>query len=410
MYVLYLGLRHQETSLEVLEQVHFKEEDIQLALTALKREKSVLEAAILSTCNRTELYLVVDQLHTGRYYGKQFLARWFDLDLALLETHLQILEDLSAVHQLLRVATGLESRILGEYQILNQVKQAFFLAQETGTSGVILNELFRRVLTFAKRMHHQYRINERPLSISLTAMQLLEFLKPSAQTILIIGLGEIGQLLVKYALKRPFTTVRLLNRTLSKMEPYQRDPRVQIYSWEQMKEALCGVDVVFSAAATGQRYLNREIVASTSLVFDLCLPRTCETGIGERLLTIEDIQGRLDEHYEKRQEIAMGIAQEVEAEVLYFNQWRQQLGIIPLIQEIREYALGIQEASFASLERKLPELTDRQRKVIQKHMKGISNQLIKNSILQLKERSIGDQASHDIAVIRSVFGFSEEEL
>ncbi|MBF0698455.1 glutamyl-tRNA reductase [Streptococcus danieliae] len=410
MYVLYLGLRHQETSLEVLEQVHFKEEDIQLALTALKREKSVLEAAILSTCNRTELYLVVDQLHTGRYYGKQFLARWFDLDLALLETHLQILEDLSAVHQLLRVATGLESRILGEYQILNQVKQAFFLAQETGTSGVILNELFRRVLTFAKRMHHQYRINERPLSISLTAMQLLEFLKPSAQTILIIGLGEIGQLLVKYALKRPFTTVRLLNRTLSKMEPYQRDPRVQIYSWEQMKEALFGVDVVFSAAATGQRYLNREIVASTSLVFDLCLPRTCETGIGERLLTIEDIQGRLDEHYEKRQEIAMGIAQEVEAEVLYFNQWRQQLGIIPLIQEIREYALGIQEASFASLERKLPELTDRQRKVIQKHMKGISNQLIKNSILQLKERSIGDQASHDIAVIRSVFGFSEEEL
>ncbi|MVX58086.1 glutamyl-tRNA reductase [Streptococcus danieliae] len=410
MYVLYLGLRHQETSLEVLEQVHFKEEDIQLALTALKREKSVLEAAILSTCNRTELYLVVDQLHTGRYYGKQFLARWFDLDLALLETHLQILEDLSAVHQLLRVATGLESRILGEYQILNQVKQAFFLAQETGTSGVILNELFRRVLTFAKRMHHQYRINERPLSISLTAMQLLEFLKPSAQTILIIGLGEIGQLLVKYALKRPFTTVRLLNRTLSKMEPYQRDPRVQIYSWEQMKEALFGVDVVFSAAATGQRYLNREIVASTSLVFDLCLPRTCETGIGERLLTIEEIQGRLDEHYEKRQEIAMGIAQEVEAEVLYFNQWRQQLGIIPLIQEIREYALGIQEASFASLERKLPELTDRQRKVIQKHMKGISNQLIKNSILQLKERSIGDQASHDIAVIRSVFGFSEEEL
>ena len=118
----------------------------------------------------------------------------------------------------------------------------------------------------------------------------------------------------------------------------------------------------------------------------------------------------MDEHYEKRQEIAMGIAQEVEAEVLYFNQWRQQLGIIPLIQEIREYALGIQEASFASLERKLPELTDRQRKVIQKHMKGISNQLIKNSILQLKERSIGDQASHDIAVIRSVFGFSEEEL
>lgn len=405
MYLLYVGVTHRVAPLSILERVHFSDEQKKEALLKLKAEKSILEDVILSTCNRTELYLVVDQLHTGRYYSKHFLADWFQIDIEELEPYLTFKEGNEALEHLFRVSIGLDSKIVGETQVLGQLKQAFLSAQETGTTGIVLNQAFRQAVTFAKRMHDVYRINARPMSIGLTSLQMLdkEDLDYENTKIVVIGLGEIGQLVTKYVLQRPFQSIRLVNRTLSKANPYLTEERIQAYSWDQLEEAVKDADIIFTAIKSEGYILYPHMVKAGAIVFDLCLPRTCHPNSAITIYNIENITSELQAFFEERNEIAKNIEAEISSELVSFEEWKQQLGIIPLIQEIREKAIQAQESAMESLLRKLPDLTEREKKQISKHMKSIINQILKEPLLQLKEMSVGENSEYDIALIAKIF-------
>lgn len=405
MYLLYVGVTHRVAPLSVLERVHFSDEEKIAALKKLKAEKSILEDVILSTCNRTELYLVVDQLHTGRYYSKHFLADWFQIDIEELEPYLTFKEGNEALEHLFRVSIGLDSKIVGETQVLGQLKQAFLSAQETGTTGIVLNQAFRQAVTFAKRMHDVYRINARPMSIGLTSLQMLdkEDLDYENTKIVVIGLGEIGQLVTKYVLQRPFQSIRLVNRTLSKANPYLTEDRIQAYSWDNLEEAVKDADIIFTAIKSEGYILYPHMVKAGAIVFDLCLPRTCHPNSSITIQNIENITSELQAFFEERNEIAKSIEAEISSELVSFEEWKQQLGIIPLIQEIREKAIQAQQSAMESLLRKLPDLTDREKKQISKHMKSIINQILKEPLLQLKEMSVGENSEYDIALIAKIF-------
>lgn len=405
MYLLYVGVTHRVAPLSILERVHFSDEEKKEALLKLKKEKSILEDVILSTCNRTELYLVVDQLHTGRYYSKHFLADWFQIDIEELEPYLTFKEGNEALEHLFRVSIGLDSKIVGETQVLGQLKQAFLSAQETGTTGIVLNQAFRQAVTFAKRMHDVYRINARPMSIGLTSLQMLdkEDLDYENTKIVVIGLGEIGQLVTKYVLQRPFQSIRLVNRTLSKADPYLTEDRIQAYSWDELEEAVKDADIIFTAIKSEGYILYPHMVKAGAIVFDLCLPRTCHPNSAITIHNIENITSELQAFFEERNEIAKNIEAEISSELVSFEEWKQQLGIIPLIQEIREKAIQAQESAMESLLRKLPDLTEREKKQISKHMKSIINQILKEPLLQLKEMSVGENSEYDIALIAKIF-------
>lgn len=405
MYLLYVGVTHRVAPLSVLERVHFSDEEKIVALKKLKAEKSILEDVILSTCNRTELYLVVDQLHTGRYYSKHFLADWFQIAIEELEPYLTFKEGNEALEHLFRVSIGLDSKIVGETQVLGQLKQAFLSAQETGTTGIVLNQAFRQAVTFAKRMHDVYRINARPMSIGLTSLQMLdrEDLDYENTKIVVIGLGEIGQLVTKYVLQRPFQSIRLVNRTLSKANPYLTEDRIQAYSWDDLDDAVKDADIIFTAIKSEGYILFPHMVKAGAIVFDLCLPRTCHPNSAITIHNIENITSELQAFFEERNEIAKSIEAEISSELVSFEEWKQQLGIIPLIKEIREKAIQAQESAMESLLRKLPDLTDREKKQISKHMKSIINQILKEPLLQLKEMSVGENSEYDIALIAKIF-------
>lgn len=405
MYLLYVGVTHRVAPLSVLERVHFSDEEKIAALKKLKAEKSILEDVILSTCNRTELYLVVDQLHTGRYYSKHFLADWFQIDVEELEPYLTFKEGNEALEHLFRVSIGLDSKIVGETQVLGQLKQAFLTAQETGTTGIVLNQAFRQAVTFAKRMHDVYRINARPMSIGLTSLQMLdrEDLDYENTKIVVIGLGEIGQLVTKYVLQRPFKSIRLVNRTLSKADPYLTEERIQAYSWDELDEAVKDADIIFTAIKSEGYILYPDMLKTGAIVFDLCLPRTCHPNPSITIHNIGNITSELQAFFEERNEIAKDIEAEISSELVSFEEWKQQLGIIPLIQEIREKAIQAQESAMESLLRKLPDLTEREKKQISKHMKSIINQILKEPLLQLKEMSVGENSEYDIALIAKIF-------
>ena len=406
MHLLYVGLTHRETPLTILERAHFSDQEGLKALKLLKREKSILENIILSTCNRTELYLVVDQLHTGRYYSKHFLADWFQIPVKELEEYLVFREGDEALRHLLRVSIGLESKIVGESQVLGQLKQAFLTAQDAGTTGIVLNQAFKQALTFAKRMHDTYRINDRPISIGLTAIQELDRLglDYSTKKVAVIGLGEIGQLVTKYALQRPFESVMLL----SKAQAFLTEDRVSAHGWDELEAVLADADVVFSAVKTEEYIIFPSMVKADTIVFDLCLPRSCHPSSSLKLYNIENLTNQLEQYKAERQEIAGRIALEIDEELVKFADWRQQLGIIPLIQEIRDKALEAQASAMESLNRKFPDLTEREQKQISKHMKSIINQVLKEPILQLKELSVGEHSDYDIALIAKIFGLHRE--
>lgn len=410
MYLLYVGLTHKESPLSLLEKVYLADQDLPLALAFLKGEKSVLEVVLVSTCHRTELYLVVDQLHTGRYYGKRFLASWFGLSDEQLARSCQFKEEEQAICHLLRVSVGLEAKILGETQILGQLKQAFMKAQEEGATGVVLNHMFRQVLTFAKRMHESYQINARPASLGLTAIQELDHQSFDYQDkqVLVLGLGQIGQLVTKYVLKRPFARIYLCNRTLSKASPFLLEERVSAHAWSDFPQLVAKADVIFSAVKVEQAIIEPGMAKPDALIFDLCLPRTVDRRVSQRLYNLDDLTNQLDGYQAERQQIAGQIDLEIEQELVAFQVWRQSLGVIPVIRDLREKALGAKEAALMSLERKLPHLTQREKKVIDKHMKGIVNQLIKEPILQIKELSVGERAADDLALVRRLFGLREE--
>lgn len=172
MHFIVLSVNYRTAPVEIREKLAFSDEHLSETILELNQEKSILENVIVSTCNRTELYVVADQLHTGRYYVKRFLANQFSLELDYVKKYIEIKEETDAVRHLMKVTAGLDSMVLGETQILGQVRKAFQVAQEVESSGLIFNQLFKQAVTVAKRAHRETAIGENAVSISYAAVEL----------------------------------------------------------------------------------------------------------------------------------------------------------------------------------------------------------------------------------------------
>lgn len=172
MYVVVVSVNYRTAPVEIREKLTFNQTELAEAMKALQKQKSMLENVIVSTCNRTEIYAVVDQLNTGRYYIKTFLADWFGLDKEQIVPYLRIYEEREAIEHLFRVACGLDSMILGETQILGQVRTSFLLAQQENTIGTVFKQLFKQAITLAKRAHAETEIGANAVSVSYAAVEL----------------------------------------------------------------------------------------------------------------------------------------------------------------------------------------------------------------------------------------------
>ncbi|GAE92656.1 glutamyl-tRNA reductase [Gracilibacillus boraciitolerans JCM 21714] len=218
MHILAAGINYRTAPVEVREMLAFKEERLPEAMTELNDRKSILENVILSTCNRTEIYAVVDQLHTGRYFIKQFLADWFGIDKEEFLPHIIIYENEAAIEHLFRLSCGLESMIMGETQILGQVKQSFLLAQQHKITGTIFNELFKQAITHGKRSQRETMIGENAVSVSYAAVELAKkiFTDLREKHIVVIGAGKMGELAAKNLYGSGAEKITVVNRTLDK--------------------------------------------------------------------------------------------------------------------------------------------------------------------------------------------------
>lgn len=424
MHILVVSVNYRTAPVEFREKLTFQAAELERAMTTLQNQKSVLENVIVSTCNRTEIYAVVDQLHTGRYYIKKFLADWFQLEIEEVAPYLTIFEQDGAIDHLFRVTCGLDSMVVGETQILGQIKDSFLEAQQVKATGTIFNELFKQVITLAKRAHSETTIGESAMSVSYAAVELGKkiFGELTDCHVLILGAGKMGELALQNLYGSGARKVTVMNRTLSKAEIMAEKYMGHAKSLSELQCALLEADILISSTGASEYVITKEMMTKVEkmrsgrplFMVDIAVPRDIDPAIdeleGSFLYDIDDLQGVVEANRAERLKEAEKIQFMIEEEIVLFKTWLSTLGVVPLISALRDKALAIQSETMVSLERKIPNLSDREKKVISKHTKSIINQLLKDPILVAKEIAAEEGASEKLTLFAKIFDLETEDV
>ena len=418
MYFIAVSVNHRTADVTLREKLTFQDTDMMRVHETLFETKSILENVILSTCNRTEVYAVVDQVHTGRYYIQRFLARQFNFDVEDIKTMTEVKVGDEAIEHLFKVTTGLDSIVLGETQILGQMRDAFLTAQAAQTTGTIFNELFKQAITFSKKAHHETDIADNAISVSYAAVELAKkmFGKLNKKRALVIGAGEMGELSVLNLKGANVTDITVLNRTESRAQALADKHQIQAAPMSALSELLTQVDIVISSTSADQFVITKDMLemrqavtkkTSQIVLVDIAVPRDIEPFESHDMeifiYDVDDLKGLVDANIRERRLAAEAIAERIPAEIDKHNEWVRMLGVVPVIRALREQAMAIQQETMESIDRKLPHLSERERKVVSKHTKSIINQMLKQPIKQAKEISDDHQSAAKLQLFQEIF-------
>ncbi|KIQ93790.1 Glutamyl-tRNA reductase [Anoxybacillus thermarum] len=422
MYVVVVSVNYRTAPVEIREKLTFNQTELAEAMKALQKQKSMLENVIVSTCNRTEIYAVVDQLNTGRYYIKTFLADWFGLDKEQIVPYLHIYEEREAIEHLFRVACGLDSMILGETQILGQVRTSFLLAQQENTIGTVFKQLFKQAITLAKRAHAETEIGANAVSVSYAAVELAKkiFGDLKNKHVLVLGAGKMGELALQNLYGSGVKRVTVVNRTFEKAQQLAERFNGDAKPLSQLQCALLEADILISSTGAKQYVITKETMAVIEkmrkgrpfFMIDIAVPRDLDPALAELdsvfLYDIDDLQDIVEANLAERKKAAEQIERMIAEEMDEFQQWLHMLGVVPIIAALREKAMLIQEETMKSLERKLPHLSERDKKVLNKHTKSIVNQLLRDPILRAKELAAEDNAEEALQLFMKIFNIEQQ--
>lgn len=417
MHIVVVGLNYRTAPVEVRERFSFADKDMPQAMQELLRTKSVLEGVIIATCNRTEIYVVVDRLHMCGYFIRSFMERWFGVPREEFTRHLYMYEDDQAIHHLLRVACGLDSMVLGETQILGQVRNAFLLAQREKGTGTWFNRLFKQAVTLGKRAHSETAIGESAVSISYAAVELGKrvFGSFKGKRVLILGAGKMSELTAKHLSGNGAEEVLVANRTFARAQELASKFAGTPCTMQEAMQRLEEVDILISSTgAEGYVITSAQVARSMQqrpnrplFMIDIAVPRDIEPSIGELsnvfLYDIDDLEGIVESNIEMRRSEATKIEAMIEEETEEFANWLQTLGVKPVIRALQEKASSIHESTLDSLFNKLPELDERQRKVISRLTKSILNQMMHDPINRIKEMAGEKQGAEALEMFTQIF-------
>ena len=349
MSFLVLGINHRTAPVEIREQVVFADAELPEALRELTQVPAVREAVIVSTCNRTELYCFVEGA-TGAV--SDWLAHWHDLASKHIEGSLYRLEAAGAVTHLFSVASGLDSMIIGEPQILGQLKDAYRAAQESKSTGPHLNRLFQAAFSVAKRIRSGTQIGANSVSVAAAAVNLARtvFEPLSERTALLVGAGETIQLAARHLAGNGVKRMIVANRSLANAQQLAQEFAAYAIGLDALDAHLPEADIVITSTASPTPILTYEAVKDAfrsrkrrpMFMVDIAVPRDIEAKVSELedvyLFTIDDLQTVVNENLETRRQAARDADQLIAHEVESFEQQRKTLDAVPAIRQIREQA------------------------------------------------------------------------
>jgi glutamyl-tRNA reductase len=421
MHIVVVGLNYRTAPVEIRERFTFSENDMPQALKELKETKSILECVIVATCNRTEIYAVVDRAHLCGHYIPAFIERWFNVPKEQFAKHLYMYEDQKAIEHLLRVTSGLDSMVIGETQILGQVKDAFLHSQSQKATGTFFNTLFKQAVTMAKRAHSETSIGENPVSVSYAAVELGKriFGAYLNKTVMIIGAGKMSELTVKHLYANGASKVIVVNRTYERAVELAAKFNGVPCPIEQMLEKLPEVDIVISSTGSPGYVLTREQLqpilhkrrSRPLFMMDIAVPRDLDPEISGLsnvfLYDIDDLEAIVSNHLQERRKEAVKIEEMIKVEMAAFEQWTKTLGVTPVIQALQSKAALVHEETMESMLKKLPDLDEREIKVIRKLTKSIINQMLRDPILRVKEMAAERHGDDAVDMFTKLFALED---
>jgi glutamyl-tRNA reductase len=385
MQLFAFGINHQTAPLSLREQVVFHAENLVQALRDLVDRHPVKEAAIISTCNRTEVYC-----HTAEpLQAMHWLADYHKLKAQHLEPHLYKLPQQSAVKHAFRVASGLDSMVLGEPQILGQFKDAVRAAESAGTLGLLLNKLFQRTFSVAKAVRSETEIGTSTVSMASAAVRLAERIYPSIgeQSALFIGAGEMIELTATHFAARHPRHVTFANRTLERAQHLAERFRGRAITLNELTSQLAVHDIIVSCTASTLPIIGKGLVESALrarkhrpfLIIDLAVPRDVEAEVGALddvfLYTVDDLGNIAREGLDLRESAVAQAEVIIETQVGDFMQWLENRELVPTIRALRDDAERARRHEVERAQRRLARGDDVQ-KVLEHLSYSLTNKLL----------------------------------
>jgi glutamyl-tRNA reductase len=401
MFIAVVGLSHRTAPVEIREQLSIPEAQVETAITQLCNYPHIEEATILSTCNRLEVYIVTPDIESGVRETMRFLAEFKQLNLAAIRPHLFSLLYQDAVMHLMRVSAGLDSLVLGEGQILAQVKATQRYGQACGGMDRILNRLFKAAITAGKRIRTETEIGTGAMSISSAAVELaLQEQGSLAQgKITIVGAGKMSRLLIQHLLAKGAVDITVVNRSLEKARELvsQYDRPIQIQPLESLLNCVAESHLVFTSTAATEPILDRSRLQGVLqpnqplLMVDISVPRNIATDVEKlgsvRLFNVDHLSVVVEENRAYRQKLAAAAEVLLEEEVDQFQEWWRSLETVPTINSLRHKVETIREQEMEkALSRLGKDFADKHLEVIDALTRGIVNKILHDPMVQLRAK------------------------
>ena len=421
MKVFIAGLNYKIADVDVREKLAFNGPKLEEGLTKFKELPEVQEAIILSTCNRVELYANVRDTVKASESIKTFLSEFHNINRESLNDALYIYDDIKAVGHIFRVASSLDSMVIGEPQILGQLKDAFELAHKKKTTGILLNRLMKKAISVAKRVRTETRIAENAVSISFAAVELAKkiFTDLSKKVFMLLGAGEMAELAAKHLISNGVKEVIVSNRTYERACELAKEFNGRPVRFDEFIQEMICADIVICSTGASDYVLKKSQMQKVMkerkqrpvFIIDISVPRNIDPETNDLdnvyLYNIDDLQGVVDANRFERQKEAEKAERLVEEEVETFFKWQSSLDSVPTIIALREKAEEIKKEELDKLLSKFPGIGEKEKKAIEYMAAAITNKLIHPPTAALKE----DFEDKDImvATIKRLYGIDGEK-
>lgn len=417
MYLLVVGLNHKTAPVEVREKLNFPESNIQEALAKLKGYKNLEGCTILSTCNRTEVYAASLDVEKGLSSIRDFLSDCSGVDAHEIKNYLYSHTLYDCIHHLFRVAAGLDSMVLGETQILGQVRVAYQKACDYGATNGILNTLFQQAITVGKRVRTETGIDRNAVSISYAAVELAkqEFGSLEGNKTLIIGAGEMSELTAKHLVANGVSDVIVANRSFDKAVALAEQFNGQPIKFDQIFDYILEQDIVISCTSAKEYILELDNLSPIMeqrkgkklFMIDIAVPRDIDPLLGGlddiELYDIDELQFVIDQNLEQRKKAATWAEKIIDEEINEFLKWLNSMFIIPTIVALKKKGETIKQTELTRALNRLDNVSEREKKIIGSLASSIVNQLLHDPIMQLKSYALTMQGHLYTEILQNFF-------
>ena len=419
MTVIAIGLNHRSAPLGVLEQMTLSADDIPKALAEIASSPVVNEVVLLSTCNRTEVYVHAERFHDAYRDVREALSVMVGLDASAFVDHLYVHFDGDAIDHLFSVSAGLDSAVLGEHEILGQMRTAWERARLEGTSGSLLNPVFEHAVTAGKRVRYETAIGRRTASISHAAVSLVteRIGDLTGRRVLLVGAGEVGAGVAGALAKTGAANVTVTNRTAERAIEVAEPIGADVVPFQDLEIALAAADVVVSATGATGTVLHADTVRAALegsdrrlLILDLAVPRDVDVAViafdRVDLLVLSDLQAFANRGLEERQKEVAAARKVMEDQIAQFQRSASATEVDPVLGRLYRWADSVRTDEIARFDKRLGDLTDEQAAAVDALTQAMMKKLLHPPSARLKDAGGSRRGDRLVESVRELFDLS----